>query len=218
MIPLRIVETDREGFDEPVVEIWMENEFVGMVFWDGSATVVQIYPAGDDDVHDLEVRDLFRVLEMAERIVDPLAFDQVDGLVEVGGARVQTKREDEAEDWSDEDPATVDLLSEFDPLAAIRSDDGEGFFRRDDALSFVRRCQELRLAVVEMEAFDLVGEELKARPGLELVVGPQPVMSPAEFQAHANATALDHLDGWPRRESLVVAFVVQQLDGETIVA
>lgn len=218
MIPLRIVETDREGFDEPVVEIWMENEFVGMVFWDGSATVVQIYPAGDDDVHDLEVRDLFRVLEMAERIVDPLAFDQVDGLVEVGGARAQTKREDEPEDWSDEDPATVDLLSEFDPLAAIRSDDGEGFFRRDDALSFVRRCQELRLAVVEMEAFDLVGEELKARPGLELVVGPQPVMSPAEFQAHANATALDHLDGWPRRESLVVAFVVQQLDGETIVA
>ena len=218
MIPLRIVETDREGFDEPVVEIWMENEFVGMVFWDGSATVVQIYPAGDDDVHDLEVRDLFRVLEMAERIVDPLAFDQVDGLIQVGGSRAQTKREDEAEDWSDEDPATVDLLSEFDPLAAFRSEDGEGFFRRDVALNFVRRCQELRLAVVEMEAFDLVGEELKARPGLELVVGPQPVMSPTEFQAHANATALDHLDGWPRRESLVVAFVVQQLDGETIVA
>ena len=59
---------------------------------------------------------------------------------------------------------------------------------------------------------------MKARPGLELVVGPQPVMSAAEFQSHANATALDHLDGWPRRESLVVAFVVQQQDGETIVA
>ena len=217
MIPLRIVETDREDFDEPVVEIWMENEFVGMVFWDGTATVVQIYPAGDDDVHDLEVRDLFRVLEMAERIVDPLAFDQVDGLIQVG-ARAQSKREDEGDDWSEEDPATVELLSEFDPLAALRSEDGEGFFPRDVALSFVRRCQELRLAVVEMEAFDLVGGELKARPGLELVVQPQPVMSPAEFQTHANATALDHLDGWPRRESLVVAFVVQQLDGETIVA
>ncbi len=76
----------------------------------------------------------------------------------------------------------------------------------------------MRLAVVEMEGFDLVGDELKARPGLELVVGPQPVMSPAEFQLHANATALDHLDGWPRRESMVVAFVVQQQDGETIVA
>jgi hypothetical protein len=217
MIPLRIVETDREDFDEPVVEIWMENEFVGMVFWDGTATVVQIYPAGDDDVHDLEVRDLFRVLEMAERIVDPLAFDQVEGLIQVGGARAQTKRE-EADDWSGEDPATVELLSEFDPLAAFRSEDGEGFFPRDVALQFVRRCQDLRLAVVEMEAFDLVGGELKARPGLELVVGPQPVMSPAEFQTHANATALDHLDGWPRRDSLVVAFVVQQLDGETIVA
>jgi len=218
MIPLRIIETDREDFDEPVVEIWMENEFVGMVFWDGSSTVVQIYPAGEDDVHDLEVRDLFRVLEMAERIVDPLAFDQVDGLVQVGGARAQAKREDEADDWSEEDPATVDLLSEFDPLAAFRSEDGEGFFPRDVALNFVRRCQELRLAVVEMEAFDLVGGDLKARPGLELVVQPQSVMSPAEFQSYANATATDHLDGWPRRDTLVVAFVVQQLDGETIVA
>jgi hypothetical protein len=221
MLPLRIVETEREDFDEPVVEIWMEDEFVGMVFWDGSATVVQIYPSGEDDVHDLDVRDLFRVLEMAEKIVDPLAFDEVDGLIQLGGARAQAKREEQDEsedDWSDEDPATVDLLSEFDPLAAFRSEDGEGFFPRDVAERFVRRCDELRLAVVEMEGFDLVAGELKARPGLELVVRPQPVMSATEFYLHANATALDHLDGWPRRGSLVVAFVVQQQDGETIVA
>jgi len=218
MNPIRIVETDREDFDEPVVELWMENEFIGMVFWDGAATIVQVYPAADDDVHDLEMRELFRVLEMAEKIVDPMAFEQVDGLVEVGGVRAQAKREDPADDWSEEDPATVELLSEFDPLAAFRSEDGEGFFPRDVALRFVRRCQDLRLAIVEMEGFDLVSGELKARPGLELVVGPQPVMSASEFQAHANATVLDHLDGWPRRDSLVVAFVVQQLDGETIVA
>lgn len=218
MNPIRIVETEREDFDEPVVELWTDNEFVGMVFWDGATTIVQIYPAADDDVHDLELRELFRALEMAEKIVDPMAFDQVDGLIEVGGVRAQAKREDAADDWSEEDPATVELLSEFDPLAAFRSEDGEGFFPRDVALRFVRRCQDLRLAVVEMEGFDLIAGELKARPGLELVVGPQPVMSPTEFQAHANATALDHLDGWPRRESLVVAFVVQQLDGETIVA
>ena len=53
MYPLRIVETDRDGFDQTVVELWREDEFVGMVFWDGSVPVVQIYPAGDD-VHDLE--------------------------------------------------------------------------------------------------------------------------------------------------------------------
>ena len=69
MIPIRIVETEREDFDEPVVELWMANEFVGMVFWDGTSTIVQIYPAADGDVHDLEMRDLFRALEMAERIV-----------------------------------------------------------------------------------------------------------------------------------------------------
>ena len=111
MNPIRIVETEREDFDEPVVELWSENEFVGMVFWDGSSTIVQIYPAADGDVHDLEMRDLFRALEMAERIVDPLAFDQVEGLVQVGEARAQAKREEESSDWSEEDPATVELLS-----------------------------------------------------------------------------------------------------------
>ena len=165
MIPIRIVETEREDFDEPVVELWMENEFVGMVFWDGSSTIVQIYPAADGDVHDLEMRDLFRALEMAERIVDPLAFDQVEGLVQVGDARAQAKREEEESDWSEEDPATVELLSEFDPLAAFRSEDGEGFFPRDVALRFVHRCGELRLAVVEMEGFDLVGGRAEGPPG-----------------------------------------------------
>jgi hypothetical protein len=218
MLPIRIVETERDDFDEPVVELWRANEFVGMVFWDGSSTIVQIYPSSDDDVHDLEVRDLFRALEMAERIVDPMAFDEVDGFIQLGGGRSQPKREEEEDDWADEDPATVALLTEFDPQAAFRSEDGEGFFPRDVADRFVRRCDELGLAVVEMEGFDLVAGELKARPGLELVVTPQPVMSPSEFCSHANTTALDHLEGWPRRESLVVAFVVQQQDGETIVA
>ncbi len=39
MIPMRLVETDREGFDEPVVELWRDDEFVGMVFWDGDTAV-----------------------------------------------------------------------------------------------------------------------------------------------------------------------------------
>ena len=30
MLPLRIVETDREGFDEPIVELWRDDDFVGM--------------------------------------------------------------------------------------------------------------------------------------------------------------------------------------------
>ena len=29
MIPLRINETDHEDFDEPIVELWRDNEFVG---------------------------------------------------------------------------------------------------------------------------------------------------------------------------------------------
>ena len=50
MIPLRIVETEREDFDGPIVELWRDDEFIGMVFWDGETSVVQVYPSKDGDV------------------------------------------------------------------------------------------------------------------------------------------------------------------------
>ena len=68
MIPLRIVETEREDFDGPIVELWRDDDFVGMVFWDGEAAVVQIYPDEDGDVHDLEIRELLQTLDTAERM------------------------------------------------------------------------------------------------------------------------------------------------------
>ena len=72
MLPLRIVETERPEFDEPVVELWRDDEFIGMVFWDGEESIVQIYTDQDGDVHDLETTDLLRVLDVAVRIVTPL--------------------------------------------------------------------------------------------------------------------------------------------------
>lgn len=212
MLPLRIVETDREGFDEPVVELWRDDEFVGMVFWDGEATVVQVYPAAAGDVHDLELRDLLRVLDMAERIVDPLAMED-DGLGELRMAVAETEG-----GWEDEHPATVELVEEFDPQAAHRSEDGEGYFPASIAPAFITRCEELGLAVVEMEGFDWDGRSLAARPGLELMIRPETMMSWGEFRVYANARAADTLNDWPTRETLVVAFVVQQPDGETFVA
>ena len=44
------------------------------------------------------------------------------------------------------------------------------------------------------------------------------MMSWSEFRTYANATAADTLRIWPSRSSLVVAFVIQQPDAETIVA
>jgi hypothetical protein len=207
MLPLRIVETERDGFDQTVVELWRDDEFIGMVFWDGSATVVQIYPAGGD-VHDLELNDLLRILDTAHRIVDPFAFEEAEGLIAPRASGDQ---------WEDEDPATTALVTEFDPQAVHRSEDGEGFFPVAVAATFIERCRGLGLAVVEMEGFDLVSGRLKGRPGLELMIRPQEATSFSEFAASANELAGGTLAKWPQRDSMVIAFVIQQQDGETIV-
>jgi hypothetical protein len=215
MIPLRFVETDREGFDEPVVELWRDDEFVGMVFWDDEAVVVQIYPDTDGDVYDLAMSDLIRVLDMAEQIVTPEEFRTAPAGLEIDE---QQDFSDNGSDWSNEHPATLALVGEFDPLAAHRSEDGEGFFPRQVASDFIVRCSELDLAVIEMEGFDLVDRELRARSNLVLTISLPGVTDWSTFRATANAVATETFVGWPERDTLVVAFVVQQPDGETFVA
>jgi hypothetical protein len=215
MIPLRFVETDREDFDEPVVELWRADEFVGMVFWDEDSAVVQIYPAADGDVHDLATTDLIRVLDMAEQIVTPEEYRTAPPGLQIGE---QQNSSGNGSDWSDEHPATLALVGEFDPTAAHRSDDGEGFFPRTVAFDFLARCSELDLAVIEMEGFDLVDGELRARSNLVLTISLPGVSDWSTFRATANAVAAETLTGWPERDTLVVAFVVQQPDGETFVA
>ena len=209
MIPITMVETDREDFEGTVVELWRADSFVGMVFFDGTAPIVQIYPDGDDDVHDLDVRELQVLLDTAVRIVDPAALDE--DLAELREAA-------RTAGWEGEHPTTAELLSEFDDRAVHRTEDGEGFFERGVADAFIARCEELDLAVVEMEGFDLVDGELGPDTGLELAVTPQSMMTWSEFRTFANATAASKLAEWPVRESLVVAFVFQQPDAEIIVA
>lgn len=213
MMPLRFVETDRDTFDEPVIELWRDNEFVGMVFWDGEAAVVQIYQDESGDVYDLGLVELVRVLDLAEQIVTPEEYRTSPGLQLDSSDAV-----DNEGDWAEEHPATLALVGEFDPRASHRSEDGEGFFPRDVAADFVDRCDELDLAVVEMEGFDLEGGELRPRPNLVLNVTLPGVFDWSVFRPTGNALARDTLVGWPRRDNLVVAFVVQQPDGETFVA
>ncbi|RLE11682.1 MAG: hypothetical protein DRJ28_10300 [Actinobacteria bacterium] len=206
-----MAETERDDFDGTIVEFWREDEFIGMVFWDGEVPVLQIYPDGDGDVQDLDVRELQRLLDTAVQIIDPHAFDEdMNELREAVAAA--------ADEPDDLHPATAILLAEFDEKAAYRTDDGEGFFRRGDAEAFIEKCEELDLGVVEMEGFDLEGVNLIPRPTLNLVVTPQKMMSWSEFRTYANATAADTLRFWPSRSSLVIAFVIQQPDTETIVA
>ena len=212
MIPMRIVESEREGFDEPVVELWRDDEFIGMVFWDGDVAVAQIYPEGGGDVFDLDLGELVQILEMAERIVTPEEYLDDIGLT----AAVEDDTDDE--DWSGEHPATLELVNEFDPKAVHRTPDGEGFFPRAVAEDFISRCEELDLAVAEMEAFDLESNILKPRPNLTMTIQVPGVADWSTFRAAANAMAADTLAGWPHRSTLVIAFVVQQPDGESFVA
>ncbi len=214
MLPIQLAETERDDFDGPIVEMWRGDDFIGMVFWDGTAPIVQIFTDSDGDVYDLDVNELQRLLDIAVRMVDPNAFDddEFDDIREAVAAAA------EPEDWGEEHPATVELLAEFDGRAVYRTEDGEGFFPKPVAEAFIAKCEEVDLAVVEMEGFDLEGTTLIPRPKLDLQVTPQSVMSWPEFRTFANMTAQDTLRSWPDRESLVIAFVFQQPDMETIVA
>lgn len=211
MLPIRMVETEREDFDGTIVEMWREDDFIGMVFWDGEAPIVQIYPDGDGDAQDLDVREIQQLLDTALQIIDPHAFEEDFSSLREAVAEA-------ADEFDEVHPATAALLAEFDERAIYRTGDGEGFFKRGDAEAFIEKCQELDLGVVEMEGFDLDGEKLIPRPKLDLVVTPQKMMSWSEFRTYANATAADTLRIWPSRGSLVIAFVIQQPDSETIVA
>jgi hypothetical protein len=209
MLPINLIETERDDFEGPVVEFWRADEFIGMAFFDGDTPIIQIYPASDGDVHDLDIHEIQGLLDMAVRMVDPLAFDEgMEALrQEVGGATEPA-----------EHAATTALLAEFDAQAMHRTEDGEGFFPKGVAGHFISKCEELDLAVVEMEGMDFVAGKLVPRPGLDLVITPQSMMSWSEFRTYANATAQDNLRSWTTRPSVIFAFVIQQPDAETIVA
>jgi hypothetical protein len=209
MIPMRLVETDRDDFDEPVVELWRDDEFVGMVFWDGDTAVVQIYADDDGDVKDLEVRELTRVLDIAESIVSPYAV----------GESADEGDEGEGDGWADEDPATVTLVEEFDGRARHRTEDGEGFFAWEDADALVRRCDQLDLAVLELEGFDMVAGHLEPLPEQRLFTTVDGSVPWPGFRAAANARAADALLDWDDRSGArVFAFVIGLPGGDSFVA
>ena len=210
MIPLRLIEKDHESFDEPIVELWRDDEFVGYVFWDDDTPIVQVFPDGEGDPFDLDLRDLQRILEMADQIVSPDMFteDELDDL------RNRVQAADTGEPAED----TIEMLTdEFDDQAAHRNEDGEGYYPRAVATAMLTRCDELDIAVVEMEGFDYENNTLMPRPNLNLLVRGAPGDLWSVFRPEANLRAAQALAEWPSRSSLVLAFVVQLSNGESIV-
>jgi hypothetical protein len=209
MIPIRLIETEREDFEGPIVELWRDDDFIGMVFYDGTTPIVQIYPDPNGDVYDLDIAELQLLLDTAVRIVDPEGVD--DDLAELREAA-------QKQAWGGEHPSTAELLADYDDRVTHRTSDGEGFFDRGTAETFIAKCEELDLAVVEMDGFHYTDGQLSPGIGLELAVTPQSMMTWSEFRSYANATAAQTLSNWPRDDTLVVAFVFQQPDSEIIVA
>lgn len=210
MIPLRLTEKEHEDFDEPIVELWRENEFVGYVFWDDDTPIVQMYPDAEGDPFDLDLRDLQRILEMADQIVSPDMFseDELDDLRN----RVQA-----AQSGEPDSDVIENLTDEFDEQATYRNEEGEGFFSKKVAEALIARCDELDIAIVEMEGFDFENRALSARPNLNLLVRGAPGDEWKLFRPEANMRAATTLGDWPSRSTIVVAFVVQLSNGESIV-
>ncbi len=185
-----------------------------MVFWDGEEPIVQIYADNDGDVHDLEVGNLIETLDMAVRIVTPmdlLAEEDADYLAEFNAGAPEGE-------WDEESPATSAFTQEFDAQVVFRAEDGEGFYGRNTIIEMVDRCEQLGLAAVEADVFDLEGAVLIPRPELNVFVDAPTGMDWSVRAAAANAQLRAAAEGWPSRPSLVAAIVIQQPDGESFVA
>lgn len=203
---LRLQEDDVAGFDEPVVRLWWDKEFVGQVYWDGDEVVVQIYSDDDGEPFDISLGPLARALVEAEQIVNPNWEDQL---------------EDEASaDVEDTDiEETIQLVGEFDARAVHRSHGGEGYFDKTTALEFIDRCDELHLGVTNVEGFDFQGRTLKSRPSLIAQFKPNTASTDwADIAEDLNDQAREVVSRWSDRDTLVVAFVVMEPTGESFIA
>ena len=213
MLPVRIIEKDHDDFDEPIVELWRENDFVGYVFWDEDVAVVQFYQDRDGDPFDLDLNEVQRVLDIAGQIVTPELFGEDPELATLSQRIADATGT--AGEWEDEDHRIVELSKEFDALAAHRDLDGEGFFSRSVAEALIARCEGLGVAIIEMEGQDFDGITLTPRPNLHLVIDAQLGSSFDDVRPQANAAVAARLAVWPSRSTLVVSFVVQLPDGST---
>lgn len=204
---LRLEEDEIDGFDEPVVRLWWDREFVGQVYWDGEEVVVQFHSDEDGEPYDISLGPLARALVEAEQIVNPNWEDEV---VEGSEALVE-----ESAEWE----PTSKLVAEFDAKAVHRSDGGEGYFDKETALEFIDRCNELHLGVTTVEGFDHQGRTLKSRPNLIAQFQPNTASTDWEdISEDLNDQAREIVSRWPERDTLVVAFVVLEPTGESFVA
>ncbi len=211
-------ETTPEGWDDPVAELWDDDEFVGQVYFDGVDVMTQLYPTPDGEPRVLEVAELMRVLELAARVVTPDDGEELSELRTALGT--ETGRKDDArDDEGSDDLGAVGVLADaFDDAAAHRGEEDEGFYPRDAVVAMVRRCNDLDLAVVHLEGFDMRDGSVEAARGYMVDIGKAHRGEPwPTFRAGCNIQAEAVLEGWPLRPSFVVAIEIEDRNGEIFV-
>lgn len=209
-------ETTPEGWDDPVVELWDDDEFVGQVYFDGVDVMTQIYPTPDGEPRVFEVAELLRVVELAAKVIEP---DDASDFADLRSALgVEPGDGDDGKAVGDDLGPVGVLADAFDDAAAHRGEEDEGFYPRTAAAAMVGRCNDLDLAVVNLEGFDLEDGYVEPAKGYAVDIGKAHRGEPwPTFRAGCNVQAEAVLEGWPVRPTFVIAVEIQDRDGEIFV-
>ncbi len=196
MTDLRARETTRDDWEGVVVELVEDNRVVGVAYLDEGAVLAEFYPDEDGEPWVFDVADLQRVLDVAAGML---------GIEDT----VATSPSGEAVDR---------LATEFDPTAAHRGAEDEGFYPVPAALALTMRAEELGLAVVTLEGFTLDAGEPVAVPGFGSAPGDAHRGEAwPTFRSGCNAQARAQLEHWAGRTGLVIAVEVADQSGEKYV-
>lgn len=179
-----------------VVDLIEEDRVVGLVYEDGGTLFAEFHPDEEGGPWVFEAADLQRALDTAAAMLGVDAEEAGEGGI---------------------DPVEA-MAAEFDPAAAHRGPEDEGFYPLGVAARMLARCGDLGLAMVYLEGADLRGGELAPLAGHQADLGEANEGQPwALFRAECNTQARALLERWPRRPDFVVAVEVQDASGERFV-
>ena len=199
-----------------VIDLVEDDRVVGIVYADDGGIYAEFYPDQDDGAPWVfDVADLQRVLDTAAAMLaDPEADAPAAG--DPAADPVAALAADPVAALA-ADPVAA-LAAEFDPLAARRGPEDEGFYPLPVAARLIGACSALSLAVVFLEGFTLHADFEDAIAGCRSDLGSAYEGEPwPGFLAGCNTQAMALLERWPRRANVGVALEIQDSAGERYV-
>ena len=203
MSDLHAREREDPTWGRAVADLIEDGEVVGMAYEDEDEgeVLLEFYPDADGEPRLYNLADLQRVLETIAAMFgaagEPLELEAAAG---------------------PEEHAVDTLAAEFDPRAARRGPEDEGFYPLEVAVAIIQRCGDLGLAVINLEGFRLVAGHEEPVGGCKADLASAYRGEPwSVFLAGCNLQALAALERWPRRPGFGVTLEVQDAAGEVYV-